>query len=64
MKSKKDHIERKESKMSTNNDEAKVLRTFDGTQKAFPVFMTWLKRVLRINKPDGEAQGGLVKIFL
>ena len=32
--------------MSANNDEAKVLRTFDGTQKVFPVFMTWLKGIL------------------
>ena len=32
--------------MSANNDEVKVSRTFDGTQKAFPVCMTWIKGVL------------------
>ena len=32
--------------MSANNDEAKVSRTFDGTQKTFPMFMTWIKGVL------------------
>ena len=42
----KANIERKESKMSTNNDEDKVSRTFDGTQKAFQAFITWLKGIL------------------
>ena len=32
--------------MSATNDEAKVSRTFNGTQKLFPAFMTWLKRIL------------------
>ena len=32
--------------MSTNNDEAKVSRTCDGTKKAFPAFMPWLKGIL------------------
>ena len=38
-------IEGKESKMSASNGEAKVSRIFDGTQKAFPAFMTWLKGI-------------------
>ena len=42
----KAQIERKEGKMSANNNEAKVSKTFDGTQKAFPAFMTWLKGIL------------------
>ena len=42
----KAQIERKESKVSANNDEAKVSRTLDGTQKAFSAFMTRLKGIL------------------
>ena len=32
--------------MSDNNDGAKMSRTFDGTLKLFPAFMTWLKGIL------------------
>ena len=32
--------------MSTNSNEAKMWRTFGGTQKAFPAAMTWLKEIL------------------
>ena len=39
-------IERKENKTSARNNEAKVSRTFDGAQKALPMFMTWIKGVL------------------
>jgi hypothetical protein len=42
----KAQIERQESKMSTIDDETKVSRTFDGSQKKFPMFMTWLKGIL------------------
>ena len=42
----KAQIEIKENKMSTNNNEVKVARTFDGAQKAFPMFMTWIEEIL------------------
>ena len=32
--------------MIANNNEAKVSRTFDGTQEAFPAFMAWFKGIL------------------
>ena len=41
--------------MSTNSNEAKMWRTFGGTQKAFLMFMSWIKGVLMyMNQPYYE----------